>query len=121
MGTIVEKYDSPPNGLKGGVFTSEPKGKESTKGELDVLSPFLGGSCVIPEVRGHIVRDFILHVPTKNLISRTFIVPRLHLGEVSDIKIFSSCLTEVSSCLAKKTSLSPGIDVKIATVIRGFE
>lgn len=50
----------------------------------------------MPEVCGHIVRDALLLVPAADIISRTFITPTLHIGEVPDHKILSSKVSVVA-------------------------
>lgn len=75
----------------------------------------------MPEVCGHLVRDFLLFVPTADDIPRTLIAPTVHIGEVSDHKILSTCLTEVPNKVVKDARYHPNEDANKATIHPGRE
>lgn len=80
-----------------------------------------GGTWNIPEVCGHLVRDFLLFVPTAGDISRTLIAPTVHIGELSDHKVLSPKVSEVANKVVIDARYHPNLDAKKAHVHSGRE
>lgn len=75
----------------------------------------------MPEVCGHLVRDFLLLVPTADDMSRTLITPTVHIGELSDHKVLPSKVSCVADKVVADARYHPNLEAKKAAVHSGRE